>query len=86
MRLIRVLGPDCPQACELAEDARQAVRELGLEADIERVTDMDVITLYAVMATPALVVDGRVQAAGRVLPAEEIRKLLAGPGQFSLLP
>jgi small redox-active disulfide protein 2 len=77
MRLIQVLGVGCPKCEKLAENAEEAARLAGVEAQIVRVTDMDVITEFEVMMTPALVVDGQVKMVGRVLSAEEIAKLLA---------
>lgn len=78
MRLIQVLGGGCPRCSALARNAQTAVAELGIEARVEKVTDMDVITRFAVMMTPALVVDGEVKVVGRVPSAEEIKKLIGG--------
>jgi len=77
MRLIRMLGADSPACRELEENVRRAVAELAVEAHVERVTDMDVITIYGAMMTPALVIDGELKAAGRALPTAEIKRLLA---------
>jgi small redox-active disulfide protein 2 len=77
MRLIRVLGADSPACRELEEKVRRAVVELAIEARVERVTDMDVITIYGAMMTPALVIDGELKAAGRALLTAEIKRLLA---------
>ncbi len=76
MRSIRVLGADSAECRELEENVHRAVRDLAIEVRVERVTDMDVITMYGAMMTPALVVDGQLKTAGRVLPAEEIKGLL----------
>jgi small redox-active disulfide protein 2 len=78
MRLIRVLGADSPACRKLTENVRRAVAELAIEAEVERVTDMDVITSYSAMMTPALVIDGQLKTAGRVVPAAEVKTLLAG--------
>jgi len=80
MRLVQVLGPGCPRCEKFKQNAETAVRELGIDATVEKVTDMDVITTFQVMATPALVVDGEVKAVGRVLEPEDIKKLLAQGG------
>lgn len=77
MRLIQVLGVGCPKCETLVKNAEEAVRLAGIEATVQHVTDMDVITEFEVMMTPALVVDGQVKMVGRVLTAEEIRKYLA---------
>jgi small redox-active disulfide protein 2 len=72
-----MLGADSPACRELEENVRRAVAELAVEAHVERVTDMDVITIYGAMMTPALVIDGELKAAGRALPTAEIKRLLA---------
>ena len=78
MRSIRVLGADCPTCRELEENVRRAVAELAIDAHVERVTDMDVITIYGAMMTPALVIDGTLATAGPVLSIAEIKELLSG--------
>jgi small redox-active disulfide protein 2 len=78
MRLIQVLGTGCPRSNTLAQSAQQAAAELGIPARVEQVTDMDVITEFAVMATPALVVDGQVKLVGRVPSTEELKALIGG--------
>jgi small redox-active disulfide protein 2 len=57
-------------------NAQQAVNELGMEASLEKVTDINDIMAYGVMMTPALVIDEKVVAAGKVLSPEKIKKLL----------
>ncbi len=76
MKLVQVLGPGCPKCEKLKKNAETAVQELGIEAAVEKVTDMDVITGFGVMMTPALVVDGEVKVVGRVPSPEDIKKLL----------
>ena len=76
MRLIQVLGPGCPKCDRLARNAEIAVCDAGVEARVERVTDMDQITTFGVMMTPALVIDGQVKIVGRVLAPEDIGRML----------
>jgi len=76
VKRIQILDADCPAGRTLAQLVEAAVQQLGLDARIELVSDMDVITSYQVMATPALVVDGEVRLVGRLPPVEEIRQLL----------
>ncbi len=76
MRKLQILGPGCPKCERLAKEAEAAARELGLEFELEKVTAMDRILDFGVMATPALAVDGRVRAAGKALDREDIKKLL----------
>ena len=77
MKRVQILGPGCPKCRKMAEHTEAAVRELGLECTVEKVTAIHEIAKYGVMVTPALVVDGQVKAAGKVPAVEEIKKLLA---------
>jgi small redox-active disulfide protein 2 len=76
MKRIQILGTGCPKCRKLAENAEAAARELGLECEIEKVTDLEAIMAFHVMVTPALAVDGDVKAVGRVPSKEEIKELL----------
>jgi small redox-active disulfide protein 2 len=76
MKTVEVLGPGCTNCRQLAANTEAAVRELGLECKIEKITDINVITGYHVLLTPALAVDGVVKASGRVLTVEQIKKIL----------
>jgi small redox-active disulfide protein 2 len=73
---IKILGPGCRNCKALETVTRQAVADLGLQARIDKVTDFADIAAYGVMATPGLVVDGKVLAAGRVPSAQQITDLL----------
>ena len=75
---VQILGTGCPKCKQLTANAERAVAELGLEASVEKVTDIKAIAGFGVMVTPALAVDGRVKSAGKLLSPEEIKKLLAG--------
>ena len=61
---------------QLAERAKDAVKELGVDAAVIKVQDIKTITNYGVLMTPALVVDGVVKVAGKLLKVEEIKKLI----------
>ena len=74
---IQILGTGCPKCKQLAANAEQAVRELGVDAEVAKVTSIKEIMQFKVLSTPALVVDGQVKSAGKVLSAEEIKKFLA---------
>lgn len=74
---IKILGGGCPNCKKLEQNARVACEELGIEATFTKVTDMKDITSYGVMSTPALVVDEKVVAFGKVLKPKDIKKLLA---------
>ncbi len=74
---IEILGTGCPKCQQLTASAEEAVKELNVQAEISKVTDIDKITEYGVMMTPALVIDGTVASAGKVLSADEIKKILS---------
>jgi len=76
MKKIQVLGTGCPKCEKLAAAAKEAVYSLGIEAEVEKVTDFQKIMSFGVMMTPALVVDGTVRVSGKVPSVEEIKKLL----------
>ncbi len=73
---IQVLGPGCARCVTLHENVLKVVQELGLPCEVEKVTDMQQILATGVMSTPALVVDGQVKSAGRVLTPNQIKPLL----------
>jgi len=74
--IIKILGTGCSNCKKLEENTRKAVEELGIEANIEKVTDIKDIMKYGVMKTPALVVDEKVKIMGRVPTPEEIKKYI----------
>jgi small redox-active disulfide protein 2 len=76
MTKLQILGTGCPKCRKLTEFAEQAARELGIEYELTKVTDINDIIAFGVMSTPALVVDGKVALAGRTATPEEIKKLL----------
>jgi len=73
---IKILGSGCPNCKVLEANAKKAVAEMKIKADVEKVTDIAKIMEYGVMSTPALVVDEKVVSYGRILTSEEIKKLL----------
>ncbi len=73
---IKVLGTGCPKCKKLEQLVKEAVTELGIIAEVEKVTDINEIVNYGVMLTPALVIDGKVIFAGRLPNKEEIKKIL----------
>jgi small redox-active disulfide protein 2 len=75
---VEILGPVCPECDKLAENAQRAVQELGVDAEIIRITDIEEMTRRGVMITPALAVDGEVKSAGKVLSSIEIADYLSG--------
>jgi len=77
MRKIQILGTGCQKCKTLMANAATAVQAAGVEATFEKVEKIQEIMKFAVMMTPALVVDGVVKSVGKVLSAEEIKQLLA---------
>ena len=77
MKKIQILGTGCPKCKLLTANAEEAAIALGIEAQIEKVEKIQEIMKFGVMTTPALVVDGQVKSAGKVLSADDIKKLLA---------
>ncbi len=77
MKKIQILGTGCPKCKLLAEHAEAAVKQLGTDFEIEKVTDINQIIGFGVMSTPALAVDGQVKIAGRVPSTDEIKKILS---------
>jgi len=73
---IKVLGTGCPKCKRLEQLAREAVAEAGIEAAITKVEDIDAITAYPIMSTPALVLDERVVSSGRLPRKDEIVALI----------
>ena len=77
MKKIQILGTGCPKCKKLAENAEAAAKELGIECEIEKVTDINEIMKFGVMMTPALAVDGVVAVAGKVPSVDEIKGMLS---------
>jgi small redox-active disulfide protein 2 len=74
---IKILGTGCPKCKLLEENARKAIQFAGIDASIEKVTEIEKIMDYGVMMTPALVIDGIVKSAGKVLTVEQIKTEIA---------
>ncbi|MBM3316718.1 MAG: TM0996/MTH895 family glutaredoxin-like protein [Candidatus Eisenbacteria bacterium] len=78
MKQILILGTGCPKCEQLARNATLAVGQLGIEAEVTKVTKIDDIMKHGVMMTPGLVIDGQVKSVGKVPSAEDIRAMLGG--------
>jgi len=81
MKTIQILGTGCPKCERLAANAEEAIRRLGLAAEVVKVTDLMEITSYGVMMTPALAVDRRVKLVGKAASVEELVELLGAEGE-----
>lgn len=73
---IKILGIGCKNCVNLAKNTEEALKELGMEATITKVTDMKDIAKYGIMRTPGLVIDEKVVSSGKVASTEEITELL----------
>lgn len=77
MKKLQILGVGCPKCKTLTAHAEEAVRQLGIEATIEKVEKIADIMKFGILTTPGLVVDGHVKSAGKLLSVEDIKKHLA---------
>ena len=75
-RGVRVLGSGCAKCNQLEAAVKEALAELGMDTEVDHVTDFAEIAAYGVMSTPALVVDGKVVSYGKVLKKEEAVEIL----------
>lgn len=77
---IKVLGAGCKSCHELYENAKEAVKAMGLPVEVEYITDMQKVMEYGVMSMPAVVVNEKVVSMGKVLKAADVEKLLRKSG------
>ncbi len=80
MAKIQILGTGCARCRKLTENAERAVDELGIQAEIEKVTEIPEIIKFRILMTPGLAINGQVKAAGRIPSVEEIKGMLTAPG------
>ncbi|MFC1754956.1 thioredoxin family protein [Thermoproteota archaeon] len=73
---IEILGSGCPKCKQLEANTRKALKEVKKKADVIKVTDIGKIISYGVMSTPAIVIDGKIEASGRIPSINEIKKWL----------
>lgn len=73
---IKVLGTGCAKCKQLEKTVRQAVEEMGIDAEVEKVTELTDIMSYGIMSTPGLVIDGEVRLAGRLPKLDELKSIL----------
>jgi small redox-active disulfide protein 2 len=74
MLAIRILGPGCPRCHELEKRTINALAELNLGADVQKITDFKKIAEYKIFSTPGLVINGQVVCAGRIPSVPEIKE------------
>ena len=73
---LQILGKGCSKCVELASNAESAAQALGLDYELEKITDINAIIDIGVMRTPALAVDGEVKLEGKIATVDEIQQLL----------
>ena len=76
MKKLQVLGTGCPKCTKLAENTEAAAKSLGIEYELEKISQISDIMKFGVMMTPALAVDGEVKVVGKVPSPDEIEKML----------
>lgn len=76
MKKLQILGTGCPKCNKLAEHTKEAAESLGIDYEIEKITDITKIMEFGVMMTPALAVDGEVKVAGKVPSVDDIKKMI----------
>lgn len=78
MMKIEVLGTGCTKCRRLLANVQEAVKDLGMEAEVIKVDSIDQIVERGVMSTPALFTDGKIRLAGRVPTVDELKKIIQG--------
>lgn len=74
---IKVLGPGCANCHKMEELAKQAVKELGVDAKIDKITNIGQIAMHGVLSTPGLIMNGKLKHSGKPLPTvEKIKELI----------
>lgn len=76
MKVIKILGPGCPRCEQLADAARLAADQLGIEYELIKIKDISQYPSYGLMLTPGLVVDDELVVHGKLATVDEIKELL----------
>jgi len=74
--VIRILGTGCPKCKKLEENAREALKQMDVSAEVKKVTDLNDIMGYGVMMTPGFVIDEKLKASGKVLTVDQIKRFI----------
>ena len=73
---VEILGTGCPKCKQLTANVEEALKELNVQAEVVKVTEIDKIMEYGVMMTPALALDGKVVSSGKVLTKDQVKNLI----------
>lgn len=73
---IKVLGPGCPKCKQTEQNVKEAVAEAGVDATVEKVTDIMEIAGFGVFGTPAVIIDGDVKCVGKIPTKEDVKSWL----------
>lgn len=74
---IEVVGPGCMRCIATENNVREAVKQLGIQAEISHVTDVAEFAKKGVMFTPAVIIDGKLVTSGKIPAVDEIKKILS---------
>lgn len=80
--IIKVLGPGCPKCKEAEKVVLEAIKESGVAADVEKVSDLQEIMKHGVFSTPAVIVDGKVKAMGKVPSKKDVIAWIRASGNI----
>jgi small redox-active disulfide protein 2 len=76
---IKVLGPGCANCHKMEELAKQAVKDLGVQAEVVKITDIGQIAMHGILSTPGLIVNGKIKHSGKPLPGlEKVKEMIQG--------
>ena len=75
-KTIKVLGPGCPKCKTTFRNAEEAVKQLGIEAEVIKIEDIEEMMKYNVLTTPVLMIDDVVKVKGRIAQIDEIKEFL----------
>jgi small redox-active disulfide protein 2 len=76
MKIIKVLGPGCPKCKTTFHNVEEAVKQVGIEAEVIKIEDIDEMMQYNVLTTPVLMIDDMVKIKGRIAQIDEIKEFL----------
>jgi small redox-active disulfide protein 2 len=76
MRQIKVLGTGCPKCKTTYNNVLEALKQLGLEANVVKIEDIEEMMKYNVLTTPVLMIDDQIKVKGRIAQIDEIKEFL----------